>query len=127
QSPAVPERAPTPQPPAAQTPAPSTPPAANAPAAAPSAAASTPPVSGGRFKVQLGAVRSAEAATQEWNRLKGRYKGELGSLTLSTQTVEVAGKGTYHRVQAGPLDEAAATKVCDALKAQKQACLIVRP
>lgn len=133
QSPAVPERAPTPQPPTALTPAPtpsptpSTPPAATPPAAASSATASTPPVSGGRFKVQLGAVRSAEAATQEWNRLKGRYKGELGNLTLSTQTVEVAGKGTYHRVQAGPLDEATATKVCDALKAQKQACLIVRP
>jgi hypothetical protein len=85
-------------------------------------------VSGGDFKVQLAAVRSDEAARQEWNRLKTRYKEELGALSLTVQRVDLGtGKGVYHRIQAGPLDEAAAERVCTALKAKNQACLVVRP
>ncbi|MBC7137112.1 MAG: SPOR domain-containing protein [Oceanibaculum nanhaiense] len=90
--------------------------------------ASIAAVSGGGFKVQLAAVRSDEAAKQEWNRLKNRYKEELGALSLTVQRVDLgAGKGVYHRIQAGPLDEAAAERACTALKAKNQACLVVRP
>ena len=78
--------------------------------------------------MQLAAVRSDEAAKQEWNRLKNRYKEELGALSLTVQRVDLgAGKGVYHRIQAGPLDEEAAERACTALKAKNQACLVVRP
>ncbi|MFO7484009.1 SPOR domain-containing protein [Oceanibaculum nanhaiense] len=148
-TPPVPSAAPAPQPPQ-DAPA-QTPPAARAPAPqpAPQPAAEPKPepkaepkptpapaqtqasiaaVSGGGFKVQLAAVRSDEAAKQEWNRLKTRYKEELGALSLTVQRVDLgAGKGVYHRIQAGPLDEAAAERACTALKAKNQACLVVRP
>lgn len=150
-TPPVPSAAPAPQPPQ-DAPA-QTPPAARAPAAQPAPAPAPAPapqpaaepkpsptpapaqtqasiaaVSGGGFKVQLAAVRSDEAAKQEWNRLKNRYKEELGALSLTVQRVDLgAGKGVYHRIQAGPLDEAAAERACTALKAKNQACLVVRP
>lgn len=137
--PPVPPAAPAPQPPQ-DTPA-RTQPAAESPAPQPMAEPKAEPaqpqrqpqdniaaVSGGGFKVQLAAVRSDEAAKQEWNRLKNRYKEELGALTLTVQRVDLgAGKGVYHRIQAGPLDEAAAERTCAALKAKNQACLVVRP
>ena len=148
-TPPVPSAAPAPQPPQ-DAPA-QTPPAARAPAPQPApqpvaepkpepkaepkptpapaqTQASIAAVSGGGFKVQLAAVRSDEAAKQEWNRLKNRYKEELGALSLTVQRVDLgAGKGVYHRIQAGPLDEAAAERACTALKAKNQACLVVRP
>lgn len=115
---------PVPQPDPAPAPKPAVEPK---PAPAPDQASITA-VNGGGFKVQLAAVRSAEAARQEWNRLKNRYKEELGTLSLTVQRVDLgAGKGIYHRIQAGPLDEAAAERTCAALKAKNQACLIVRP
>lgn len=146
-TPPVPSAAPTPQPPQdsptqapaqAQQAAPAPQPTAEpkpAPAPAQSQAqtpaqpqASIAAVSGGAFKVQLAAVRSDEAARQEWNRLRSRYKEELGALSLTIQRVDLgAGKGVYHRIQAGPLDEAAADRACAALKAKNQACLVVRP
>lgn len=140
-TPPVPSAAPAPQPPqdapaqpqqAARPSAPQpAPQSAPAPAPAPAqsqAQAGIAAVSGGGFKVQLAAVRSDEAARQEWNRLKNRYKEELGTLTLTVQRVDLgAGKGIYHRIQAGPLDEAAAERACAALKAKNQACLVVRP
>ena len=148
-TPPVPSAAPAPQPPQ-DAPA-QTPPAARAPAPQPApqpvaepkpepkaepkpspapaqTQASIAAVSGGGFKVQLAAVRSDEAAKQEWNRLKNRYKEELGALSLTVQRVDLgAGKGVYHRIQAGPLDEASAERACTALKAKNQACLVVRP
>lgn len=150
-TPPVPSAAPTPQPPQdspgnaptqapaqAQQAAPAPQPTAEpkpAPAPAQSQAqtpaqsqASIAAVSGGAFKVQLAAVRSDEAARQEWNRLRSRYKEELGALSLTIQRVDLgAGKGVYHRIQAGPLDEASADRACAALKAKNQACLVVRP
>ena len=148
-TPPVPSAAPAPQPPQ-DAPA-QTPPAARAPAPQPApqpvaepkpepkaepkpspapaqTQASIAAVSGGGFKVQLAAERSDEAAKQEWNRLKNRYKEELGALSLTVQRVDLgAGKGVYHRIQAGPLDEEAAERACTALKAKNQACLVVRP
>ena len=135
--PPVPSAAPMPQPPQ-DTPA-RTQPAAESPAPQPTAEPKAEPaqpqpqdniaaVSGGGFKVQLAAVRSEEAAKQEWNRLKNRYKEELRALTLTVQRVDLgAGKGVYYRIQAGPLNEAAAERTCAALKAKNHACLVVRP
>jgi cell division septation protein DedD len=51
----------------------------------------------------------------------------LGSLTLAIQRAEVNGT-TYFRVRGGALaNRAAASALCDALKAKKQPCLIVPP
>jgi hypothetical protein len=92
------------------------------PAAAPAPKAAS---SGGSYRLQLSAVRSADAVAGEWARLKRRYP-ELAGLTSSTSKVEVPDKGTFYRVEAGPLDEAAAKSTCTRLRGQGLGCIVVK-
>ena len=51
----------------------------------------------------------------------------LGSLGLNVQAVKLD-RGTFYRIQAGPLaDRAAASSLCGKLKGRNQDCLIVAP
>ncbi len=51
----------------------------------------------------------------------------LGGLALKIQTAKLS-KGTYYRIQAGPLgDRTAASALCGKLKTRKQDCLVVAP
>lgn len=115
-----------PQEPASASPTPSPAPAPAAPPrdlASPSASSGE----GGAYRVQLAAVRSEEAARAEWNRLKGRHAAALGSLDLSVVRADLGAKGVFYRVQAGPVDEARANRICETLKGQNVGCLVVRP
>jgi tetratricopeptide (TPR) repeat protein len=57
----------------------------------------------GRFAVQLAAVPASAQVAPEWQRLLKRFP-QLRQLELQPpQSVEVAGKGTFYRVIAGPL------------------------
>ena len=77
--------------------------------------------------MQLAAVRDEQAAKDEWSRLKQRHADVLGNLDLDIQKADLGGQGIYFRVRGGPLtDEAAARRVCDALKARNVGCLVVR-
>ncbi len=96
------------KPPAVQTPPSATPVAAGATRGA---------------KVQLGAVKSEAAASAEWVKLKKAHP-ELASLSMSVAKVEIPNKGTYYRIQAGPVSDGAS--VCGAVKARGQDCLVVR-
>lgn len=115
-------------------PAPPPAPAAKEPTPAPAPAPTPPPApapaapQSGSYYVQLAAVRSEEVARQEWNRLKRRYSGQLGSLDVRVQRIDLgAGKGVFYRVQGGRVSEASAREICDALKGQGQGCLVVGP
>ncbi len=96
------------KPPAVQAPPPATPVAAGATRGA---------------KVQLGAVKSEAAASAEWVKLKKTHP-ELANLSMSLAKVEIPNKGTYYRIQAGPVSDGAS--VCGAVKARGQDCLVVR-
>ncbi|KJV08924.1 hypothetical protein VZ95_14710, partial [Elstera litoralis] len=74
-------------------------------------------------KVQLGAVKSEAAASAEWAKLQ-KANPELANLSMSVAKVEIPNKGTYYRIQAGPVADGGS--VCAALKARGQDCLIVR-
>ncbi len=91
--------------------------------AAPSA---TPQTASGGYRLQLSAVRSPDAVEPEWARLKRRFP-ELAALKSSSSKTEVAGKGTFYRVEAGPLDEAAARAICNHLRTQGLGCIVARP
>lgn len=84
---------------------------------------------GGAWRVQLGAVRSAEDAKREWGRLQKKAPAQLGHLTLDVRRVDLgSGKGVFFRIQAGPLpDRERANAICDKLKAEQIGCLAVRP
>ena len=131
----------TSQPPAAPAAVASPPPAVAVvapPAAAPPPAAATgparvappaaPAASGPGYRLQLGAVRSAEAAQQEWTRLKREQAEILGGLTAEARRVDLGARGVYYRIVAGPRgDAAAAEHACDELKRHKVGCLLVKP
>ena len=80
------------------------------------------------WRIQVGAVRSEDAAKKEWARLQKRNNDLIGKLNLEVQSVEVKGKGLYFRIRGGPLNnKSAADGLCTKLKAQKVACIPVRP
>ena len=81
------------------------------------------------FKVQLGAVRSPQRASQEWERLRRKHGDLLRRMELSITKANLgAAKGVFYRMRAGPIaDEATARNICAKLAARKVGCLIVLP
>jgi cell division septation protein DedD len=131
-SPAVPPPpAPLPtQPPAAPA---TTPPTTNAPvvAAVPPPPAAAPPVPAAAvtgYRLQLGALRSEEAARQEWQKLKKAHGDLLGTLSAAWPRADLGARGIYYRIQAGPIGNAAtAEQLCGELKRRNVGCILVRP
>lgn len=129
----------TPEPPPVAPPAPAprvtmaTPaPAPPRPAPHPPAATTKPPAAsiaaGKAYRLQVGAVRSAEAAKQEWERLQRAHREVLGGLTFSTQRVDLGARGIFYRIEAGPIADAAkAERDCSALKRRGVGCILVKP
>ncbi len=115
---------------------PSTAPPAPAPRAAVpavTAAATTVPVvppaaRAKSYRLQLGALRTPEAADHEWVLVKQRHADLLGTLEANIQRVDLGERGLYYRVIAGPIvDATQAERDCAELKRRGQACIIVRP
>jgi hypothetical protein len=108
---------------AAPTPAPA--PQTQSQAAAP-AARSVAATSGGSAKIQLASLKDQAAATSTWNQLQKKFPEILGGLQPSYERVEIANKGTFVRLQAGPLkDRGDAQAACSALAAKNQGCIVV--
>ena len=88
----------------------------------------TPTIPGPGYRLQLGAVRSEEAAKQEWQRLQRAQPDILGKLTLTAARVDLGEKGIFYRIQAGPIaDGADAAQSCAALKSRNVGCILVKP
>lgn len=103
----------------------------SAPKPPPAVVASIPPaasaVAGRNFRVQLGAVRAPDVAHKEWERLLGANKDLLGKLTLNVTQADLGERGTFYRIQAGPVgDQQAALDLCAKLKTRNVSCIIVR-
>ena len=76
-------------------------------------------------RVQLGAFGAGEAAARRaWVGLLGRHGDLLGGTSPRVDVIERNGRSLW-RLQAGPLSEARAREVCEALKARGEACLLV--
>jgi hypothetical protein len=126
--------APTPSPtlPAIVAPVAAPPPPAIASAApppavvAPSAPAQARASSG--YRLQLGALRSEDAAKQEWLHLQKAQPDLLGKLGVSIVRADLGDKGVYYRIQAGPVSDAAeAAQSCATLKSRNVGCILVKP
>jgi cell division septation protein DedD len=82
----------------------------------------------GGFRLQLGAVRSESAAKQEWARLKQANKDLLGAYGAAWPRVALGDRGTFYRLQAGPIrDASTAERICNELKHRNVGCILVRP
>jgi hypothetical protein len=116
----------------AAPPKPPVPPTQAAPAKLPApeaAPAKSPTPNGSGYRLQLGALKSEDAARAEWERLKKQQPDILGKLAFSTSRVDLgADKGIYYRIQAGPIADAKqATQNCAALKSRNVGCILVKP
>lgn len=121
------------EPPKVEAPAaPPAAPAAVSPAAPPktpapaTVAAAPPPVTGGGgVRIQLASLPDAATAEQEWKRLQKANADVLGTLSSRVVPVQLEGKGTWYRLQAGPFaDKAGAQQACEALKQRKLGCFL---
>ena len=123
--PAVPATQQPPAQPAAKAAASAAPkPAAVAPAKPVVTAAALP---GGKVQLQLGSLRSPEAAREDWSRLKRENPDLLGKLTAVAVRTDLGDKGIYYRVLAGSFgDAAAAEKLCGELKRRNLGCVLAR-
>ena len=80
------------------------------------------------FRIQLASVRSRKAAEQAWERYKFDHAELFGKLESDIVRVDLKGKGTFYRLQVGPLaDASAARSLCGEAKKKKIGCIIVRP
>lgn len=80
----------------------------------------------GSYRVQLAALRSQDAADGQWKKLQRTYPDLLSSLSVTVVKVDLTGKGTFFRLQAGALSESAAKELCSQLKKRKAECIVVK-
>jgi len=78
-------------------------------------------------RLQLGSLRSEDAARQEWERIKRKNSDLLGSLSATPVRADLGDKGIYYRIETGPVvDPAAAERICSELKQRSIGCIIAR-
>jgi len=78
-------------------------------------------------RLQLGSVRSEDAARQEWERIKRKNADLLGTLSATPIRADLGDKGIYYRIQTGPVaDQAAAERICSELKQRSVGCIVAR-
>jgi cell division septation protein DedD len=78
-------------------------------------------------RLQLGSLRSEDAARQEWERIKRKNSDLLGSLSATPVRADLGDKGVYYRIETGPLaDPSAAARICGELKQRSIGCIIAR-
>ena len=77
------------------------------------------------FRVQLAAMRDEGQARAMWQQYLSRYPAILTGLQPSVVAAHVNGL-PFYRIQGGPLTEDSAHRVCEELRRDNQACLIVK-
>jgi hypothetical protein len=82
------------------------------------------PAQGRGARLQLGSVRSEQAAQREWDRLRRANSDLLGSLTANPARSDLGEKGVYYGIQTAPIADA--DRICSELKQRNVGCLIVR-
>lgn len=82
---------------------------------------------GGRYRVQISSLRSETTVRRSWSAISAQNMDILGNLSLLIERTQVAGRGTFYRMQAGRLQtRAQAGAVCSRLKQRKVSCIVVR-
>lgn len=92
----------------------------------PAAGAALGAATKGSHFVQLSSVRERGRADSEWASLKRQFPGQLEALAMRVQEANLGAKGTYYRIQAGPVSKDRAASLCAAIKRTKPGgCLVV--
>tara|TARA_R110000868_G_scaffold293209_2_gene553711 strand:- start:13437 stop:14732 length:1296 start_codon:yes stop_codon:yes gene_type:complete len=84
------------------------------------------PAASGRYKVQLGAFRAPELASQAWRQISSQNPPLVGSLAHTIEQADLGERGIYYRLQAGSFETADAAKAsCASFAANKIDCIVV--
>jgi len=78
----------------------------------------------GATRIQLGSVRSEEAARQEWERIRRANPDLLATLSAAPVRADLGDKGVYYRVLTTPVADA--DRICGELKQRNVGCVIAR-
>ena len=89
-------------------------------------AAETPAKDGKSVRLQLASFPDESVAQVELKKLQAKYARALNGVTLHIVRADLA-KGTYYRVQSGPLSDSKAHAICVAVADQNGACIVVKP
>jgi hypothetical protein len=74
--------------------------------------------------MQLGSVRSQDAARQEWDRIKRMNADLLASVSAMPVRADLGEKGVFYRIQTAPIADA--ERICGELKRRNVGCIIAR-
>ena len=79
------------------------------------------------FAIQLGSLKSTDAAAAEITRLQAQYEDLLQEVELTVQRADIEGRGTFYRIYTARFaSKGAADEICGQLKARNQDCLVVQ-
>lgn len=82
-------------------------------------------VSAGTYYVQLASVTSRAGAASEWTKMEKSLP--INGLEYRVQEANLGERGTFYRIQAGPMSKDSANALCDSIKAEKPGgCLVVK-
>lgn len=80
----------------------------------------------GTLFIQLGAFGKKDTAEKLWDSLQTDNPSLLKGLTLDIMMIDLGKKGVLYRLRGGMIaDRSSADKICDGLRAKKQACIVV--
>lgn len=75
-----------------------------------------PVASSGDYYIQLASVKSEGGAESEWKKLVDKYSAQLSGYAHRVEKADLGEKGTFYRIQAGPVSKDKATSTCEAIK-----------
>lgn len=78
------------------------------------------------FYMQLGSFKEASKAAEEWRKLQKKFPQSLSPLSSRVERADLAAKGIWYRLYAGPVAEGRARDICGKLKAENAGGCIVR-
>ena len=77
----------------------------------------------GNFYVQLASIRDSSRASESWGKLTKKH-AILNSASYRTQAADIPGKGTFYRIQAGPMNKNEAAELCRQVQEQGGSCFV---
>lgn len=89
------------------------------PKAAPKAvvkAKPAPALVSGDYYIQLGSVKTMLGAQSEWKKIVNKYPDYLTGFAHRVEKADLGEKGTFYRIQAGPVSKDRASAVCNNIK-----------
>ena len=80
----------------------------------------------GTYYVQLASIQSRDATEKEWKKLQKKYGATISEMKYRVQEASLD-RGTFYRIQAGPISKDSAEDICREIKAiTPGGCLVVK-